>query len=51
MIEQGILSSDVLVGVQLEKSEEKNFHEYVKKVGYKYEIVAEEDAAQVLAKL
>ncbi|KAL0543719.1 hypothetical protein IC582_018823 [Cucumis melo] len=48
---QGILTSDVLIGVQLEKSEEKDFHEHLRKVGYKYEVVPQDDAAQVLAKL
>ena len=50
-VEQGILTSDVLIGVQLEKSEEKKFHEYAKKVGYQYEVISQDDSAQVLAKL
>lgn len=49
--EQGIISSDVLVGVQLEKSEEKKFDDYAKKIGYKYEAISGDDSANILAKL
>lgn len=45
---EGILKSSVLVGIQLEKSEEKNFHAYAKKVGYKYEVLSPDDAAYIL---
>ncbi|XP_023543122.1 threonine dehydratase biosynthetic, chloroplastic-like [Cucurbita pepo subsp. pepo] len=49
--DQGIITSEVLIGIQLEKSEEKKFDEYAKEVGYQYEAISPDDSAHVLAKL
>lgn len=49
--EQGVISSDVLVGVEMEKLHEREFENHARKVGYKFEVVAMEDAARVIASL
>ncbi|KAG6604379.1 Threonine dehydratase biosynthetic, chloroplastic, partial [Cucurbita argyrosperma subsp. sororia] len=45
--DQGIITSEVLIGIQLEKSEEKKFDEYAKEVGYQYETISPDDSAHV----
>lgn len=50
VVEQGIINSDVLVGIQVKKSEMDEFHKSARKLGYRYQVISGDGASQFLLK-
>lgn len=51
VFEQGIISADVLVGLQIEGSEEAEFHESARKLGFGYVVVSNDPASKLLTQV
>lgn len=51
MFEQGIISADVLVGLQIQESELGEFHGSAKKLGFDYVGVANNPASKLLTQV